>query len=929
MASRPMLYLVDGHSLAYRHHFAYINNPLTTSDGEPTSAIFGFSRSLLDILGKNKPDYLAVTFDDGLSGRDVLYSEYKGTRDQMPDDLTQQMPRIYELVQTFNIPILMVNGYEADDLIGTAVAQAEEQDVDICVVSGDGDILQLLSPKTKVQLRVRRKEANGKFVVRDIVYDEDMFRQEYGLEPRQLIDLKALKGDTSDNIPGVAGIGDKGATQLLQTYGSLDGIYEHIDDIKGATQRKLIDGRESAYLSRNLATIRRDMPITLDLSMCVAHDYDREKVEALFRRYEFRSLVDQLNKQHPAAVTASGQLSLFGNNDPGESAPPDEPLVDFEIVDDEAKLDALVQRLKASSGISFDLETTSTDEMQADMVGVALAVEGERGYYIPVGHEAGSQLPLEVVLNAIRGPLTDPNIPKFAHNAKYDLVVLQRYGVDVTPIAFDTMLAQWVIDPDSTIGLKGLVEKRFHKRMTEIKELIGSGKKQITMHQVAIDLAAPYAAADAAFTHQLVAALEPEIKQDSAYDIFKSVEMPLVPVLAAMEQAGVLIDIPYLAQLSVRLTASMQVIETQIHALADGPFNINSPKQLNDILFGRLGLSAEGLKKTSHGFSTAANVLDTMRGDHPIIDKILEYREISKLKGTYVDAFPTLINPATGRLHTNFNQAGAATGRLSSNSPNLQNIPIRTEAGREVRKAFITPGGMALLAVDYSQVELRIMAHMTQEPTLIEAFQQGQDIHAATAAVIYGKPLEEVTKFDRNFAKRINFGILYGMGAFRLARESDLTLAEARVFIDTYFGRLPNVLKYIEDTKEKARTQGYVETLFGRKRYFPQLSRAGAGRNEVQQAEREAINMPVQGTAADIIKKAMITLYGELAARKLNARMLLQVHDELVFEVPEAELHETAALVVECMEGVLEMAAPLRANAQYGQNWLEMQSVGV
>lgn len=929
MASRPVLYLVDGHSLAYRHHFAYINNPLTTSDGEPTSAIFGFSRSLLDLLGKAKPDYLAVTFDDGLSGRDALYGEYKGTRDQMPDDLTRQMPRIYELVQAFNIPILMVNGYEADDVIGTAVSQAEDKDIDVCVVSGDGDILQLLSPRTKVQLRVRRKEASGKFVVRDIVYDEAMFRQEYELEPLQLIDLKALKGDTSDNIPGVAGIGDKGATQLLQTWGSLDGIYEHIDEIKGATQRKLLEGRESAYLSRNLATIRRDVPVTLDLSLCVAHDYEREKVSALFQRYEFRSLIDQLNKQHPAPVAPNGQLSLFGDTaDPGETAPPAEPLVDHVIVSDEAGLAALVKALKSARGISFDTETTSTDEMQAELVGVALAVDGERGYYIPVGHEAGAQLPLEVVLNALRGPLTDPNIPKYAHNAKYDLVVLERYGIDVAPITFDTMLAQWVINPDSPIGLKALVREKFHKNMTEIKTLIGSGKKQLTMDKVAIDLAAPYAAADAAFTDQLVGALQPEIEKDSAYDIFRSVEMPLVPVLASMERAGVLIDLPYLAQLSERLTSSLQAIETEIHQLADGPFNINSPKQLNDILFGRLGLSAEGVRKTSHGFSTAADVLDNMRGDHAIIDKILEYREISKLKGTYVDAFPNLINPATGRLHTNFNQAGSSTGRLSSNSPNLQNIPIRTESGREVRRAFITPPGMALLAVDYSQVELRIMAHMTLEPTLIEAFQQGQDIHAATAAVIFGKPLEEVTKFDRNFAKRVNFGILYGMGAFRLARESDLTLAEARVFIDTYFSRLPNVLKYIEETKEKARTQGYVETLFGRKRYFPQLAREGAGRNEVQQAEREAINMPVQGTAADIIKKAMIRLHRELPERRLGARMLLQVHDELVFEVPEDELHETAALVVECMEGVIEMAAPLKANAQYGQNWLDMQPVG-
>lgn len=928
MAPRPLLYLLDGHSLAYRHHFAYINNPLMTSAGEPTSAIFGFSRSLMDILQKDKPHYLAVTFDDGLSGRDTLYTEYKGTRDQMPDDLTAQMPGIYRLVQAFNIPILMVQGYEADDVIGTIAAQAEAQDVDVRIISGDGDILQLLSPHTSVQLRVRRKEASGRFVVRDIIYDEDAFRREYGFEPRQLVDFKALKGDTSDNIPGVAGIGDKGATNLLQQFGSLEAIYERLDEIKGATQKKLAEGRESAFLSKDLATIRRDVPVQLTLEACVAHDFDRRDVEALFLGYEFRSLADQLARVTPVQ---GEQLSLFGGAaGDGEAAAPADALVEPIIVDDEDALRDLVATLNSAAAITFDLESTSTDQMAADMVGIALSPDGERGYYIPVGHETGPQLPLKQVLDALRGPLTDPAIPKYAHNAKYDLVVMQRYGIDVAPITFDTMIAEWVHDPGSgALGLKNLARERLGVRMTEIKELIGTGKKAITMAAVAIERAAPYAAADAVFTHQLVGKLQPELEADSLVDLFETIEMPLVPVLAAMERTGVLLDTEFLAQMSEQLREQLAAVEDEIYAAGGvGPFNINSPKQLNDVLFRMLGLKAEGVRKTTHGYSTAVDVLENLRGEHPIIELILRYRELHKLKSTYVDALPALINPLTGRVHTSFNQTGSSTGRLSSSNPNLQNIPIRTEMGREIRRAFVTPPGTSLLSVDYSQVELRILAHIADEPTLLEAFQQGQDIHAATASVVYGIPLDRVTKEQRIFAKRVNFGVLYGMGAFRLARDSNLTLAEARSFIDTYFSRLPKVQEYIENTKQMAREQGYVQTLFGRKRRFPQLHRVAKGNaNVIQQAEREAINMPIQGTAADIIKQAMNQLARELNARRLGARMLLQVHDELVFEVPDRELQETAALVVERMEHVIELKAPLRANAQCGENWLDMQPV--
>ncbi len=924
MASRPVLYLIDGHSLAYRHHFAFINNPFMTSAGEPTSAIFGFSRNLMDILAKDKPHYLAVTFDDGLSGRDELFSEYKGTRDQMPDDLTRQMPNIFRVVKAFNMPILTVKGYEADDVIGTVARQAVEQGLDVRIISGDGDILQLLDPQTSVALRVRRKADNGKFAVYDIVYNEQVFELEYAFKPPQLIDYKALKGDTSDNIPGVPGIGDKTATTLVQEYGTLENLYENIELIKGATQKKLIEGRDSAFLSKNLATIRRNVPIELDISQCVAHDFNKADVEALFHEFEFTSHIKQLNKLQ--TNPESEQMSLFAV----EAAPvqPIEDLVDTVIVRDEEALTALVEALNSAEMIAFDTETTSTDQMSAELVGISLSVNGEQGYYIPVGHNDGEQLDLERVIQALRPPMTNPTIQKSAHNATYDLVVFQRYGIDVAPITFDTMVAEWLRDPASNhLGLKDLAATRLHVGMTHIQDLIGSGKKQITMDQVAIENAAPYAAADAVFTYQLIAPLKADL-DDDLMRLNDTIEMPLVPVIAAIERAGVLLDVDFLADLSVKLDGQLKALETEIHELGGmGPFNINSPKQLNDVLFGKLNLNAEGLRKTSHGFSTAADVLENLRGEHPIIDQILQYREISKLKGTYVDALPALINKETGRLHTSYNQAGSATGRMSSSNPNLQNIPIRTEAGREVRRAIITPPGMCLLAVDYSQVELRIMAHVADEPYLLEAFRQGQDIHAATAAVIYNVPLETVTKNQRDFAKRVNFGLLYGMGPFRLARDSDLTLAEARAFINTYFQRLPSVERYLEGTKAMARDEGYVQTLFGRKRRFPQLRDGGGNFNAVATAEREAINMPIQGTAADIIKKAMIDLYAELNRRKLGSRMILQVHDELVLEVPEREKEEAAALVVEIMESAYELKAPLKADAEIGTNWRDMEPV--
>jgi DNA polymerase-1 len=925
MDARPKLYLIDGHAVAYRQFFAIkADGRFTTSKGEPTNATFGFARILLNILQKDKPEYLAVSFDMGMSGRETLYSEYKGTREKMPDDLARQLERISQVVQAFNIPILAMEDYEADDMIGTAAQQAESLGLHTHIVTGDRDILQLLTPHVTVQLPDRGGP--------DKIYDEALFRTEWGIEPLQLVDWKGLVGDASDNIPGVRGIGEKTATTLLQTYATLDGIYAHINDIKGALQTKLIEGRDSAYLSRELATIKRDLPIKVDLTTCVAHEFDRNVVAEIFRELEFRQLSRDLGKvDHDKGAELE------------ETDSDAEPIVCV-IIDDEASLTQLVTTLNSAKAIVWDVETTSTDQMAAELVGIAIAVDGTTGYYIPVGHQrAGElplfeataeqgppikQLPLAMVINALRDPFTNPKIPKHAHNAVYDLVVMQRYGIDVTPITFDTMVAEWMRDTTSRfLGLKNFAYQYLRVNMTEIAELIGSGKKQITMDLVPVEQAAPYAAADAVVTYRAVQYLQPLLEQHPRmWELFNTLEMPLIPVIAAMEQWGVALDTDFLRQMSVELDVELRRIEGEIRTVSGvSDFNISSPKQLNDVLFEKLKLPVEGLKKTQHGYSTDAATLENLKDAHPIVELILQHREVSKLKGTYVDALPLLVNPRTGRVHTNYNQTGASTGRFSSNNPNLQNIPIRTELGRQVRRAFIAPLGTKLLAVDYSQVELRILAHVGQDKTLLEAFHQNLDIHKATAAAVYGVPIDQVTYEQRSFAKRVNFGLIYGMGAYRLMRDSDLTLAEAQAFIKTYFERLPGVERYLEDTKRKATENGYVETLFGRRGEFGALKNPSTGQQIRQALERAAINMPIQGTAADIMKKAMITLYEELQRQNLDAKMILQVHDELVLEVPDGQVSQTRDLVVQVMENVCELDAPLRANAQVGHNWRDME----
>lgn len=926
MGERPVLYLIDGHALAYRSFFALQRAGFVTSSGESTSAVYGFSATLLNIYEKFQPKYLAVTFDKGLSGREAFYPDYKSSRPPMPPDLKAQFERIYELVAAFNIPQLTMPNMEADDILGTISRQAVEQGLDVHIATGDRDILQLLGPHVRVQLPQRRGD--------DIVYDEAAFRDRYSIEPSQLIELKALMGDSSDDIPGVAGIGEKSATRLLQQYQDLEEIYEHLGDLGTRVRNCLIKGKDMAFLSRRLATIMRDLDINLDLDACVLGDFELKSVDEVFSRLEFRSHRERVHKLHGA---------LHGDEAVGIVKAED--VVETIIVRDHSALADLVNSLNSAEMIAFDTETTGIDQMAAELVGIALAVDGERGFYIPVNHRAsngdgqssmfsepvGDQLPLDEVIAALRPPLENPAISKVAHNAIYDLIILQRYGIDVTPIAFDTLLAEWLSNPISKfLKLKTLVAHALDVQMTEIDELLGKGKDQKTMSQVDIEEAAPYAAADAIMTWRLVQPLRDKLKGEGVATLYHKLELPLIPIISQMQRQGVSLDVDFLRAMSDQQRDSLSELQAQIFELGGGKFNINSPKQLNEVLFGRLGLPTEGLHRTKLGFSTDTNTLQKLRREHEIIGLIEGFRELSKLKSTYVDALPTLVNPRTGRLHTSYNQTGAATGRFSSSNPNLQNIPNRTEMGRQVRRAFVAPPGYGFLAVDYNQIELRVMAHISEDETLIEAFQRGLDIHRATAAAVFGIGLDEVSDEQRDFAKRVNFGLCYGQGAFGLASQTGLTRAEAQAFIDAYFAEMPGVKRYIDETRARVWEHGYTETLYGRRRSYPQI-KAGRRTRGAGNEERAAINMPIQGTAADILKQSMIDLDARLRDAGCDAAMILQVHDELVLEVREDELAAVGPLVVETMEAALpdgkSLRVPLKAKASWGGNWRDMQAL--
>ena len=911
------LVLIDGHSLAYRAFFA-LPSEMATSKGELTNAVYGFTSMLLNIIRDHKPTHIAVAFDVGRSFRHDKFEEYKATRERIPDELSIQIERIQELIDAFRIPVFTKEGYEADDVLATLAHQAEPQGALSLITTGDRDLLQVVDEKIWV-LTSGRKFSDV------IIYTPQKVRERYQLEPRQLVDFKALVGDKSDNIPGVRGIGEKTAIKLLKQWGSLDAIYAHIDEITPTRVRNaLIKGREDAFLSRALATIVDVPGIELDLAACEFGDYDRHRVLQLFTELEFRTLIPRL----PEPKHAPGQqMGLF---DEGASVDETAPPTGYRAITTPQALEQVLPQLRAADPLTFDVETTGIDEHRAGLVGLALGWdEGpDANIYIPIDHREGEQLPLQTIQQAIGPILADPTTDKLAHNAKYDLIVCRRHGLPVEGRFIDTMIGEFLLDPGSrSLGLKALAIKYLNVEMTPIVDLIGKGRQQTTMDRVAIARVTDYAAADVDMTRRIWARIEPRLQETGLIKLFWDLEMPLIPVLADMEMHGVLLDAGHLHAMSKALRQRLQELAGQIYEYVGYEFNLNSTQQLSDALFGTLGLPTKGLKKTKSGhYSTAASVLESLRGQHPVIDLLLEYRQLTKLVSTYIDALPKLINPETGRIHTSFDQTGAETGRISSNNPNLQNIPVRTEIGRLIRKAFIAPPDHYLLSVDYSQVELRILAHISGDERMLEAFAQGLDIHAATASLVYGVPLEEVTPQQRAVAKMMNFATSYGVSAYGLSSRTGLSMDEARQFMATYFATYPGVRRYLDETIRKAREQGYVETLLGRRRYFPILK---AGVRASQQAraaaERAAINFPIQGTAADILKIALREVHRKLRAGGFAARMILQVHDEIVLETPIAEMEQVVPLVVETMENAYELKAPLKADPEYGPNWYDMQ----
>lgn len=928
-----ILYLLDGHAIAYRAYFALTSGSSTywtTSKGEPTAGVYGFALRLIRLFEQEEPDYVAVSFDTGRTFRHEMYPDYKGTRAKMPDDLRIQIERIREMVDDFNIPRIEIDNYEADDVIGSLSRWAnQEKGLAVKIITGDRDMLQLVTNTVVVSLPDRKSGQDQDYFPEDVV-------KRMGVRPDQIVDYKALVGDVSDNIPGVRGIGEKTAIELLNKYDTLDNVFAHLEEIKGRANKPLSQGHDDAYLSQDLARIRIDLPVILDLEQAKPAHFDPSAVEHLFEELEFRTLTQRLKK-----MTVRLQPSLQGRNGTQSSLFPEEPkpvLIDDDLqdasfttitVNDSQALKACVDELKNARQIAFDTETTGLDPMQADLVGISLAADPTRGYYIPVGHETGQQLGLGEVKAALQPILSDPKIEKVAHNAKFDLVTLHQAGFEVAPITFDTMIVEWVVNPTSrSLGLKAQAHARLGVQMTEIEELIGKGKNQISMADVPIDQAAPYAAADAVMTLRLVKPMTEDLRAHAAEKLYHELENPLIPILAEMEEAGILLDDALFEAFSKELKGDIDRLTKQAYLLAGEDFNLNSTQQLSDILFQKLALEPpDRSRKTSSGkYSTSADVLESMQGMHPLVDTILEYRELSKLLSTYVDALPTQVNPKTGRVHTTFNQTGTVTGRIASQNPNLQNIPIRSELGRKVRQGFIAAPGHKLLAVDYSQIELRIVAHLAQDEAMMKAFHDAEDIHAATAAAIENVPLNEVTKQQRRHAKAINFGLIYGMSPFGLTRTTDLTLAEAENFVKAYFNKFPGVKQWLNNTRLEASRQGYVETLLGRRRYFPALA-AGTNYTIRQREEREAINAPVQGTAADIIKLAMIRLPEALKHAGLKTRMILQVHDELIFEVPENELESATKLVKDVMDNAYPLSVPLVTEARVGDNWGELTVV--
>lgn len=926
---RPRLVLIDGYGLIFRAYHA-LPPSMATRTGEQTNAVFGVATMLLDVIKTHEPHFIAVALESGRTFRHDSYDGYKATRAEMPDDLRQQIGRVRELIGALNIPIFEAEGYEADDIIGSLSRSAADDGYEVIIVTGDSDLLQLVDEHIVAVLPGARRFGEFRF------YDVAAVIDRYGFGPELVPDYKALVGDTSDNIPGVPGIGEKTAKALIGQFGNLESIIEHIEEVTpNRAKNALSEHTGDATFSKHLATIVRNLEVPFVPDDARVESYDKGTVLALFQELEFRNLINKLPDSN--GITADGEGAKSDGDAPRqaslmEAAQEAEPAHESQrtLVSSVEDLRHLAKRMRETGRYAVDVETTSTDPMTAELVGIAIAVSPHEGYYIPVGHTDWGNLTGDIVRDEIGATMADPDLRGYAHHGKYDLQVLERNGFEIGRIDFDTMVAAYLLG-DHSIRLKDLAFNRLGIQMTEISELIGTGKNQLTMNMVSAEEAAQYASGDVEATFALVEHLTPEIEQQEQMELLQTIELPLIPVLVRMERTGVAIDSDYLATFSGEISQRLGEIEREIYDHVGRAFNINSTKQIASLLFEELKLPAG--RKTKTGYSVDSDVLENLRDSHPVVGLILENRSLGKLKSTYVDALPTQVNPKTGRIHTNYNQTVAATGRLSSQNPNLQNIPIRTELGRRVREAFVADArpssrlftNSTLISADYSQIELRLMAHLSGEPFLVEAFRAGQDIHRVTASLVNGVELDEVTSEMRRVAKTVNFGLLYGMQAFGLSRDTGLSRQEAQRFIDEYWARLPGVRTYFDNLLQSGVTNGYIQTMGGRRRAVPDLTASNQMRRNA--AERMAINMPLQGSAADIMKVAMLRLDERIREKKLPAAMILQVHDELVLEVDQEHTIDVAKAVKDEMERAWKLSVPLEVEVSAGQNWNQMEDL--
>ena len=881
---KKKLFLIDGNSFCYRAYYAI--RDLSNSKGRATNAVYGVVTMITKLIKEQRPDLLAIAFDlKGPTFRHKKYKDYKIHRKPMPDDLVTQMPIIKEVVSAYRIPIFELQGYEADDVIATIARNAEKKKIATFIVTGDKDALQLVGPDIKVV----NPQKDG------LVYDEETVKERFGVMPSQITDLMAIMGDASDNIPGVMGIGEKGAKELIGEFKNIENMITHLDDIKSEAKRKLISANiEMARLSKELATVDINVPIEVDFDKLTLQAPDKKKLVEMFKELEFKSLL----KEFMSSDGLKGEYSLIDSGD---------------------KLDELIGGIKRKGEFVFDFETTHVDPMIADPVGVSFSYESKEAYYVPFN--LTRDLTCENVLKKMRPLFEGEEIKKIGQNIKYDYIMLKKNGVNARNLFFDTMIASYVLNPSKPNHNLGDISIEYldHK-MVPIEDLIGKGKNAITMDKVDVDKVMNYSCEDSDVTMRVKEVLEKELKEKGLEDLFFNVEMPLCEVLASMEMAGIMADEKYLKQLSEEMGKKLDELSKKIFELAGEEFNINSPKQLQVILFEKLKMPV--IKKTKTGASTDEEVLSNLAMKYPLAEEILKYREYSKLKSTYVDALPDLINPVTGRIHTSFNQTVTATGRLSSSRPNLQNIPIKTEEGRKIRKAFIPADRKdVLLSADYSQIELRILAHLSDDDNLIRAFKEDRDIHRFTASLIYGAEEKDVTDQMRNSAKTVNFGIIYGMSPFGLSKDLGIGIEEAKEFIDNYFERYPGVKIYLEDKIREAKKRKYVTTIMQRRRYIPEINSDNVRIRNF--AERTAINAPIQGSAADIIKVAMVNIHKKMQG--LKSTMILQVHDELVFEVNKKEILDVIALVKEGMEHVVKLKVPIKVNLKSGENWLDLE----